>query len=82
MAQYLGASADLADELRAFREIAHLRTVALPRPADRETDPDRETDLVSGARAARELGLGRLAERLEAAQDVGDLQLDTGASQD
>jgi len=58
---------DHAEELRAFREIAHLRTVALPRPADRETD------LASGARAARELGLARLAERLEAAADVGDL---------
>lgn len=58
---------DAADELRAFREIALLRTVSLPRP------PDHETDLASGARAARELGLNRLAERLEAASDVGDL---------
>ena len=48
-----------ATELRAFRDIATLRTVSVDRPADRETDLD------GGAAAARELGLRRLAERLE-----------------
>jgi len=47
-----------ADELRAFREIATLRPVAVERPADAETDPP------GGAIAARELGMNRLAERL------------------
>ncbi len=56
-----------ADELRAFREIAALRPVELQPPADRATDLD------GGARAARELGLGRLSERLAAASDVSDL---------
>jgi DNA polymerase-1 len=56
-----------ADELRAFREIAELRTVDLKRPADRATD------LEGGAKAARGLGLNRLAERLEKAGDLGDL---------
>ena len=56
-----------AEKLRAFREIATLRTVALPRP------PDRATDLAGGARAARKLGLNRLAERLEKATDVSEL---------
>jgi DNA polymerase-1 len=56
-----------ADELRAFKEIATLREVDVGRP------PDRATDLAGGAKAARELGLNRLAERLDAAQSVGDL---------
>jgi DNA polymerase-1 len=56
-----------ADELRAFKEIATLRLIEIERPADRDTD------LVGGAAAARQLGLNRLAERLEAADDVGDL---------
>lgn len=56
-----------AGELRNFREIALLRTVAVERPADRSTD------LSGGARAARELGLKRLAERLEQAQSVSEL---------
>jgi DNA polymerase-1 len=56
-----------ADELRAFHDIATLRTVDLKRPADRETD------LAGGAAAARRLGLNRLAERLDAADDVGQL---------
>jgi 5'-3' exonuclease len=58
---------DSADELRAFKEIAQLRIEPMARP------PDRETDLVAGARAARELGLNRLAERVEAANDLSDL---------
>lgn len=58
---------DSADELRGYREIATLRTAAIERP------PDRETDLTGGARAARALGLNRLAERLENANSVSDL---------
>jgi 5'-3' exonuclease len=61
------ALTESADDLRSFKDIATLRTVGLERP------PDRETDLKGGARAARELGLNRLAERLEAAESVGDL---------
>ena len=61
------ALADHADQLRAFREIAELRTVELDRP------PDRATDLAGGAQAARSLGLNRLGERLENAGDLGDL---------
>jgi len=48
-----------ADELRAFREIATLREPKVKRP------PDTETDFAGGAAAARELGMGQLAERLE-----------------
>jgi 5'-3' exonuclease len=48
-----------ADELRMFRDIATLRTIAVERP------PDRPTDYARGATAAGELGLGRLAGRLE-----------------
>ncbi len=58
---------DSADELRAFRDIATLRSVAVQRP------PDRVTDLAGGAQAARGLGLNRLAERLENADSVADL---------
>ena len=61
------ALTDSADQLRAFHDIATLRIVEVKRP------PDRETDLVGGAEAARGLGLNRLAERLEAAGDVGEL---------
>jgi 5'-3' exonuclease len=56
-----------ARELLQFKEIAQLKTVALDRPADRATD------LRSGAQAARRYGMGRLAERLEKAEDLGDL---------
>jgi DNA polymerase-1 len=61
------ALTESADELRAFKEIATLRLIELERP------PDRETELSGGAAAARKLGLNRLAERLEAAEGVGDL---------
>jgi 5'-3' exonuclease len=61
------ALTERADELRAFRDIATLRPVAVKLP------PDRATDLDGGAVAARKLGLNRLAERLEKADDVGDL---------
>src|SRR4051812_28364403 len=50
-----------ADELRSFKDIATLRTVALERP------PDRQTDYAGGAAAAAELGMGRLSDRLEKA---------------
>jgi DNA polymerase-1 len=56
-----------ADELRAYRDIATLRNAEVERPADQETD------LAGGARAARELGLNRLAERLENAGSIADL---------
>ena len=48
-----------AGELRAFREIATLRPVDVARP------PDTPTDRAGGAVAARELGMKRLAERLD-----------------
>jgi DNA polymerase-1 len=47
-----------ADELRAFKDIATLRDAEVERP------PDRPTDRAAGAEAARDLGMGRLAERL------------------
>jgi DNA polymerase-1 len=61
------ALTDNAEQLRAFREIATLRTVDLARP------PDAATDLAGGAAAARRLGLNRLAERLSQATDVSEL---------
>jgi 5'-3' exonuclease len=61
------ALTDSADLLRTFRDIATLREVKLERPLDRPTDLD------AGAKAARGLGLNRLAERLEAAESVKDL---------
>ena len=48
-----------AAELRMFRDVAQLRTVAVERP------PDAPTDFAGGAAAARALGMKRLAERLE-----------------
>jgi 5'-3' exonuclease len=48
-----------AAELRAFRDIALLRTVPMERPADAPTDH------AGGAAAAGELGMRRLAERLK-----------------
>ncbi|HWE32509.1 MAG TPA: 5'-3' exonuclease [Solirubrobacteraceae bacterium] len=61
------ALSESADELRAFKRIATLQTVAVARP------PDRQTDLKGGAAGARGLGLNRLAERLDAADSVSDL---------
>jgi 5'-3' exonuclease len=58
---------EAAAELRAFRDIATLRTVVVDRPSDRATD------LAGGASAARGLGLRRLAERLDDAGDVSEL---------
>jgi len=51
---------DQAPELRVFREIATLHHVELDRP------PDAPLDTQGAARAARERGMNRLAERLEA----------------
>jgi DNA polymerase-1 len=48
-----------AEELRTFKDIATLRTIPLERP------PDAPTDYARGAKAAGELGIGRLAGRLE-----------------
>ena len=49
------------EELEAFREIATLRPVDLERP------PDAPVDRVTGAAAAKAIGMKRLAERLEQA---------------
>jgi DNA polymerase-1 len=49
-----------AAQLRSFRELATLQEIELERP------PDRASDFATGARAARRLGMRRLAERLEA----------------
>ncbi len=54
-----GALRDQADELRAFKDIATLRTL------DVELPPDTDTDFEAGARAARERGMEQLAGRLE-----------------
>lgn len=50
---------DNAEMLRAFKQIATLQPIEVERPRDRQTD------FASGAAAARELGLNRLAERLQ-----------------
>lgn len=50
-----------ADELRAFKDMATLRTIELERPADTPTDWE------AAAAAARAKGMNRLAERLEKA---------------
>jgi 5'-3' exonuclease len=50
---------DQADELRAFKDIATLRTAEVERP------PDRPTDRAAGAAVASALGMGALARRLE-----------------
>jgi 5'-3' exonuclease len=60
-ARVRGALTDQRDELLRFREIATLQEV------DVELPPDRPTDLLGAARAARERGMNRLAERLEKA---------------
>jgi 5'-3' exonuclease len=58
-ARLSGALMDQADELRTFKDIATLRTVKVKRPKDRPTD------WAGAAKAARERGMNRLAERLE-----------------
>jgi DNA polymerase-1 len=54
-----GALIEAADDLRAFKDIATLRDAGVDPP------PDRETDWLAAATAARERGMNRLAERLE-----------------
>ena len=54
-----GALTGDPDALRAFKDIATLRRVDLERP------PDAPLDRAGAAAAARELGMNRLAERLE-----------------
>jgi 5'-3' exonuclease len=54
-----GALLHGADELRMFKDLATLRTARVRRPRDRGTD------YAGGAKAARERGMNRLAERLE-----------------
>jgi len=49
------------EELEMFRDIATLRRVSVERP------PDAPTDRAGAARAARRLGMRRLAERLQQA---------------
>ncbi|TMK74133.1 MAG: 5'-3' exonuclease [Actinobacteria bacterium] len=49
------------DELRMFKDLATLRTEKVKRPRDKDTD------YAGGAKAARERGMNRLAERLEKA---------------
>ncbi len=60
-ARVRGALTDQRDELLRFREIATLQEVDVKLP------PDRPTDLLGAAAAARERGMNRLAERLEKA---------------
>jgi 5'-3' exonuclease len=54
-----------ADELRAFKDIATLRTIPVERP------PDAPTDFARGASAAAEFGMGRLSKRLEELAQAG-----------
>lgn len=56
----VNALARQAGELRAFHDIATLRPPPVERP------PDAPTDHRAGASAARDLGMNRLADRLEA----------------
>jgi len=52
---------DSPDQLRAFKDVATLRTAKVTRPRDKRTD------YRGAAKAARERGMNRLAERLEQA---------------
>ena len=60
-----GALLDAREELLAFKDIATLRDAGVARP------PDRETEWAGAAAAARERGMNRLAERLEASAGKG-----------
>src|SRR5260221_455576 len=55
-----GALIDAREELLAFQDIATLRDAGVERP------PDRPTDSAGAGKAARDRGMNRLAERLEA----------------
>lgn len=59
-----GALLDAREELLAFKEIATLRDAGVDPP------PDRGTDWAGAAAAAREHGMNRLAERLEASAGI------------
>ena len=59
-ARVRGALRDDADVLRTFKDVATLR-----REKGVRRPPDRPTDLAEGAKAARNLGMNRLAERVE-----------------
>jgi 5'-3' exonuclease len=54
-----GALIDAREDLLAFKDIATLRDAGVERP------PDRPTNWAGAAEAARELGMARLAERLD-----------------
>jgi len=56
-----GALLNSADELRMFKDLATLRMAKVKCPRDKATD------YAGGAKAARERGMNRLAERLEKA---------------
>jgi 5'-3' exonuclease len=58
-ARLSGALLGAADELRDFKDIATLRRARVRRPRDRRTN------FAKAARAARERGMNRLADRLE-----------------
>ncbi len=60
-ARVAGALRDQREELERYKQIATLTDVAVERP------PDTPTDFEGGARAARERGMNRLAERLDKA---------------
>jgi DNA polymerase-1 len=57
---------DNAELVRTFKEIATLQRIDVQRP------PDGATDFAGGAKVARELGMARLAERLERRADQPD----------
>jgi DNA polymerase-1 len=59
------ALVDGREELLAFKDIATLRDAGVKRP------PDRATDWWGAAVKARELGMNRLAERLEQRSEAG-----------
>jgi hypothetical protein len=55
----VAALSEHAEQLEAFKRIATLVELDVQRP------PDRSTDFAGGAATARELGMNRLAARLE-----------------
>ena len=63
--RFSGVLTSMADDLRAFREIATLRRMEVERPGDRPLDR------TGGAAAARRLGMNRLAKRLEEGGEGG-----------
>jgi 5'-3' exonuclease len=60
-----GALVEARDQLLDFKDIATLRDAKVKRP------PDRPTDWLGAAKAARERDMNRLAERLERAAEAG-----------